>query len=197
VIFYQPRVSDGRSTRAEWEAISMLVRERNEASRFVLMGLGAAGNGAGAVAALTWQAGYPQSVDFRRGYPEPVDDRATLDTMLAAREVDALLIVADALPESLSPAARAHLASIPVIVIAPDATRRTGPVPAVAMASATFGIDVSGTLTRSDGVVLPLRPLRQPRFPGDRAGLGLIRQAVGEKQDFGTCALPRTGRAKP
>jgi formylmethanofuran dehydrogenase subunit B len=191
-VFYQPRV-EGCGIRAGWEALTALVRDLNGTSRFVLMATGAAGNLAGAEAALTWQAGFPQGVDFRRGHPSPVDDRVTLEEVLAAREADALLIVADPLPEGLSPAATGHLATIPTIVIAPGAWRREGVRPAVALAAATCGIDVTGSVTRSDGVALPLRPLRAPRFPSDRRWLGRIAEGIGEDEG-GTCSLPRSGR---
>ena len=42
-----------------------LVRELNDVTRFVLLGLGRPGNLAGAEAALTWQSGYMQGVDYR------------------------------------------------------------------------------------------------------------------------------------
>jgi formylmethanofuran dehydrogenase subunit B len=191
-VFYQPRI-EGSGARAGWEAVTTLVRDLNGASRFVLNAAGAAGNLAGAEAALTWQAGFPQGVDFRPGHPSPVDDCVTLGEVLAAREADALLIVADPLPEGLSPAAAGHLATIPTIVIGPGASRRIGFRPAVALAAATCGIDVTGSVTRSDGVALPLRPLRAPRFPSDQTWLKRIADALGEDEG-GTCSLTRLVR---
>ena len=193
-IFFEARADGSRGTRAGWEAMTALVRDLNGSARFVLLGMGRGGNLAGAEAALTWQAGFPQGVDFRRGYPSPVDDRVTLDEVLAAREADALLIVADSLPKDLSDAALAHLRSIPTIVIAPGASEIAGFRPTVALASATCGLDVAGTVTRSDGVVLPLRPLRDPGYPSDRRWLSLIAEALGEDEGSGACPLTQPVR---
>lgn len=191
-IIFETRADGHRGNRARWEAMTALVRDLNGSARFVLLGLGRGGNVAGAEAALTWQAGFPQGVDYRRGHPSPVDDRATLDDVLTAHEADALLIVSDSLPADLSDASLAHLRSIPSIVIAPRASEIAGFRPTVALASATFGIDVAGTVTRSDGVVLPLRPLRAPGHPSDRRWLSLIAEALGEDEGSGSCPLTVT-----
>src|SRR5262249_40325138 len=156
-----------------WEGVTGLVRDLNEVTRFVLLGLGSGGNAAGAEAALTWQGGFPQGVDFGPGFPTPVDDLMTLDETLSARETDGVVAVGDPVREALSGPARASLGTIPVVVIAPDATRRTEGNPVVALTAATFGVEVNGTVTRVDGVVVPLRPLREPRSPSDR---GWIRE---------------------
>jgi formylmethanofuran dehydrogenase subunit B len=170
-LFFQPRVTDGGSVRRAWEAISALVRDLNEHTRFVLSGLGAPGNLAGAEAAMTWQAGYPQGVDYGPGFPTELFETVTLDEILAARETDAVLAIADPFPDNLSAPARSFLGTTPTVTIAPDATRRAGGNPSVALNSSTFGVDTAGTVTRVDGVVLPLRPWREARFPHDRVWL--------------------------
>jgi formylmethanofuran dehydrogenase subunit B len=75
-----------------------------------------------------------------------------------------------------------HLASIPRITIAPEATSKWRPA-GVALASATAGIDASGTVTRVDGVALPLRPGLAANLPTDgdllRAILGRLEGAGG------------------
>jgi formylmethanofuran dehydrogenase subunit B len=173
-IFYENRRPAEDVARAVWDGVSSLVRDLNAVTRFVLMSLGRPGNVSGAEAALAWQTGYPQCLDFATGFPVPVDDTVTLDEVLAAREADALLIVADELPEGLSSAAESHLKKIPMVVIGPDRVQRAAPRPTVGLQSSTTGIEVSGTVTRSDGVVLPLRPLRPSRYPSDRDWLERI-----------------------
>jgi formylmethanofuran dehydrogenase subunit B len=66
---------------------------------------------------------------------------------------------------------------LPRIVIAPRATTLHPPAQ-VALASATCGIDAGGTVTRVDGVVLPLRPPLAAVVPTDRQWLGAIRERL-------------------
>jgi formylmethanofuran dehydrogenase subunit B len=179
-IFYGNRRPAEGGARVVWDSASSLVRDLNGVTRFVLMSLGRPGNVAGAEAALAWQTGYPQSLDFGTGFPVPVDDTVTLDEVLAAGEADALLIVADHLPEGLSSAAESHLKTIPIVVIGPERAQRAARRPTVGLLSSTTGIEVSGTVTRSDGVVLPLRPLRPSRYPSDRNWVERILQRIVE-----------------
>jgi formylmethanofuran dehydrogenase subunit B len=92
---------------------------------------------------------------------------ATAADRLAHGEADAALIVADDPTPGLPPAARDHLGRIPLILIAPDATdsaRRSS----VALATATYSIHAPGTVIRTDGVSLPLRPALGSPWPSDR-----------------------------
>jgi formylmethanofuran dehydrogenase subunit B len=86
--------------------------------------------------------------------------------MLARGEADAALIVADRVEEDLPEGAWAHLAKIPRIVIAPEATTSGSPA-SVALACARTGIDTPGTVIRADGVALPLRPALAASLPTD------------------------------
>jgi formylmethanofuran dehydrogenase subunit B len=149
------------------EAALRLVRDLNSTRRFVILGLGGAGNVAGAESALTWQTGYPAGVNLARGWPRSLPGATSPIRMLESGEADAALIVADSFVDELSHDARARLAKIPTIVIAP---KTTGPeqTATVALDAATFGIDAGGTVTRSDGVVLPLRPPLTAAVPTDR-----------------------------
>lgn len=170
--------SDGdRDGSACVEAMHALVRDLNATAtatrRFVILPLGAAGNAAGAESALTWQTGWSQGVDFSGESPRALADASSAATLLARGEADAALIVADEVGGWLPGAARRHLSTIPRIAIAPRATR-LDPSADVAMASATYGIDAPGTVTRVDGVVLPLRPPLVPDVPTDREWLRAI-----------------------
>jgi formylmethanofuran dehydrogenase subunit B len=177
-LFFRPRQRE--NARALWEGVAGLVRDLNEVARFVLLGLGAGGNLAGAEAALTWQGGFPQGVDYGPGFPAPVDESGTLGEILDAGETDAVVAVADPLPEDLSTRARAHLGRIPVVQVAPVAARRAGGRPTVAFTTAATGIEVAGSVTRVDGVTLPLRVLREPRYPTDRDWLNELSRRLGE-----------------
>lgn len=167
----------GRSSAA-WEELARLVREANEVARVVLLGLGRAGNLAGAEAVLTWQTGFLGGVEFSGAGPRPLEGRGTLADLLESGAADAVLAVADGWPEGLSDAAVRHLASIPRIVIGPPALFEGRPGPTLALAAATPAIDASGTLVRVDGVSLPVRALFAGRLPADRQWLEQLRHRL-------------------
>jgi formylmethanofuran dehydrogenase subunit B len=158
---------------AEVEAALGLVRDLNAVTRFVILPLGEPGNATGAEAVLTWQSGFPMSVSWARGFPQSLPGATSVDAFLARRAADAALIIGSAEETGLSEPAHAHLASIPRVVIGPRATT-SGISAAVALASATPGIDATGTMMRVDGVVLSLRPALAPRLPTDRQWLRAI-----------------------
>ncbi len=171
----------GRSP-AEHEAELMLVRDLNASTRFVILSMGGPGNASGAEAVLAWQSGLASSVDYSRGYPRYAPGASSAVGMLARGEADAALIVADRVEDDMPEGARAHLAKIPRIAIAPEATTTWRPA-GVALACATTGIDAPGTVTRTDGVALPLRPGLAASLPTDgellRAILDRLKGAGG------------------
>jgi len=173
-LFYdEPPEMMGRGSQ-NWEAATKLVRDLNEMTRFVMLGLGRAGNLAGAEAALTWQTGFLQGVNHATGTGRASDDLQTLDDVLSSGEPDAILRVMDDWPMDLSDRARSHLASIHRVVIGPDVTCHEVPSPTIALTSATPGFDASGTVTRVDGVSLPVRCCAKQKFPTDREWIRLI-----------------------
>jgi formylmethanofuran dehydrogenase subunit B len=165
--FFHSRAQPDDRRGDDWDEATRLVRDLNDSTRFVLLSLGGPGNLAGAEAALAWQGGFLQGVDYRLGRPSPSDDRATLDEILSSGEIDTLLVVADPMPAGLSPAALERLRGLPVVAVGPGATAPSDPMPAVAIRTAAAGLDPGGTVMRSDGVVLPVTPLRPARQPTD------------------------------
>jgi formylmethanofuran dehydrogenase subunit B len=177
--FHGPELGQGRGGSARVEAALGLVRDLNARTRFVILSLGAAGNTAGAEAVLTWQAGAPRSVDFGGDFPRAPLEGSAAVAQLERGAADAALIVADADLEWLPASARKHLAQIPRILIAPQATAASdAPAAEVALAAATPGIDAPGTVTRVDGVVLPLRPPLAATVPTDRQWLCALRKRL-------------------
>ncbi len=160
-----------------WEQAARLVRDLNDVTRFVMLGMGRAGNLVGAEAALTWQGGYLQGVDYRAGRPTPLNEATTLDDVLRRRETDAVVSIADGWPERLSVEASEFLSEIPTILIGPPSSLTQSPT--VAIATAKTGFDAGGTVMRSDGVSLPLRPVRAPSLPLDR---DVIRRVIAGLQ---------------
>jgi len=148
-----------------------LVRDLNRSTRFVALAMGGSGNLAGAEAVLSWQAGSPLAVDFSEGYPRFLPDEATAESRLLRGEVDAVVVVSDDPAELLSDEAVSSLLNIPTIAIAPRATDRPA---TVAMNAATPGIHTGGTVLRSDGAALPLRPAITSDLPTERDWLVAI-----------------------
>ena len=177
-LFFQTNGSSGLRSEILWESAARLVRDLNERTRFVILGMGDAGNLNGAEAALTWQSGFLQGVDYRLGRPIPLDEGATLDDALQRREVDLMLAISDRCPADLSPEAADSLRTIPSIVIGPRATEPSDVRPTVAIATSTAGFDATGTVMRSDGIVLPLRPVNAPRRPSDGDLIERLSQGV-------------------
>lgn len=127
---------------------------------------------------LTWQSGYLQGVDYRLQRPAPLNDATTLDDVMHRREADAVVALANVWPEGLSADALTALGAIPTVMIGPRATRGLTPSPTVALATATTGFDATGTVVRSDGVSLPLRPVRAPSLAEDRDVIGRVIAAI-------------------
>ena len=169
VFFVGPTLGRGPTGQAVVEAALALVRDLNEPTRFVLLSLGTPGNAPGAEAVLTWQSGYPLSVEFAPGWPRP---RGT-SVGEALAVADAALIVADDPAATLPPEAIDRLLSIPRVVVAAEATALDEGA-AVVLHTATPGLHVRGTLMRSDGLTLPLRPALTTDLPTERACLDAI-----------------------
>jgi formylmethanofuran dehydrogenase subunit B len=160
---------------ANLEAAASLVRDLNRSARFVMLGLGAAGNQPGAESVLARQTGFPAYVDLSAGYPASMPGVTTAFDRLARGEADLAVIVGDLPVDRLDGPARAHLARIPRVVIAPAGVSHPGlPEPSVRLNASTPGLDEEGTVSRVDGVSLPLRPVLAPSRPSAGAWLGQI-----------------------
>ncbi len=169
-LFFGPSLGDPATV----EAVLSLVRDLNETTRFVAMPLGAPANATGAENVLAWQTGFAVALDFARGYPRSLPGETDAQALLSRGEADAALIVADDPMESLSQAARDHLARIPRIIISPQATSPSSSAN-VGLMTATPGIHAGGSVLRADGVGLPLRPSLTTRLPTDRDWLEQLR----------------------
>lgn len=176
-ILFGSGVTNGRSPRLTVEAILELARDMQRHTRFVALALGGPGNLAGAGQVLTWTTGYPDSVNFARGYPRYGPGEFSAGDLLLRGEPDAALIVAADPRKDLPAAAGEHLQRIPTVVLAPPAQAAllNG---TVAFATATYGIQTAGTVYRSDGVALPLRPALASAYPSDHEILAEIERGI-------------------
>ncbi len=148
---------DGDDARAGMraEALIALAQALNTPTRAALVTLRAGGNRTGVESLLTWQTGFPFSVDFSPGHPTFTPDRRGLRELVGGR-FSAALSSGDwrALPDS----ARRSLAPRGVVVIGPRASE--SPLGAEIMIDTGIaGLHEGGTAYRMDDVPLPLTPL--------------------------------------
>ena len=133
----------------------------------------------GADNVVSWQTGYPFGVNFARGYPRFNPGEYTTSDTLARKEADAALIIASDPYANFSQPARERLAAIPVICLDPKLSE-TAKIATVAFTTATYGINVPGTVYRMDDVPIPLRPAFESPFPSDYDVLKAIEKKVVE-----------------
>lgn len=140
------------------ESLTALGVALNATTRACVTPLRAGGNRVGAESVLTWQTGYPMTVDFSRGHPRYRPDEGAR-ALVAGGAVDAVLVIGRplGLPFELD-AGRS-------VVVGPAATAAAC---AVAIDTGVAGIHEGGTAFRMDDVPLPLRaPVPGPRVAAD------------------------------
>ncbi|MGH7646806.1 MAG: formylmethanofuran dehydrogenase subunit B [Gemmatimonadaceae bacterium] len=146
---------------ARAESLTALGQQLNATTRACVTPLRAGGNRLGAESVLTWQTGYPMTVDFSRGYPRyrPDDVAAAL---VADGGVDAVLVAGRPLGAPFA------LDALRSVVIGPGASATACEI---AIDTGVAGIHESGTAFRMDDVPLPLRA----PVPGPRVAAQVVR----------------------
>ncbi|MBA3345021.1 MAG: hypothetical protein H0T44_06925 [Gemmatimonadales bacterium] len=143
------------------EGLIALTQALNGVTRAALSSLRAGGNRSGAESVLTWQTGFPMSVDFSGGFPRYSPGSRGLER-LRGGGFAAVLIVGSA--AELAGELEARRAPVHAVVIGPRASE--APLTArVAIDTGVAGIHEGGTAYRMDEVPLPLRP----PLPGARS----------------------------
>lgn len=156
-------------------ALRSLLRLANELSRqqrFVMVPLLGAGNLLGAETQFAAATGFGEAIDFSLGYPRSLGPEYSAALRLQRREIDLACVVAveDAeLPPSLS--------GVPSIWIAPQKPTSL-PEPAVFVPVSDFALAGRGTVYRSDGVPLPIRPVLPNALPSDAEILRQLTEAL-------------------
>ena len=190
VIVYdaEPRAEagDGEGRDGAWraEALIALAQQLNAGIRCSLMALRAGGNRNGAESVMTWQTGFPMTVDYSRGVPRYRPDEATA-ALLKRGALDAIIIVGNARAESIP-----SMGDVPRIVIGPWASQAE-PAAEIAIDTGVAGIHEGGMAFRMDDIPLPLRPsLPGPSSAPDTAFLvealgARIRARSGETRSNG------------
>jgi formylmethanofuran dehydrogenase subunit B len=153
----EPRAREGdgsgeardRTWRAE--ALIALAQQLNASIRCSLVSLRAGGNRNGAEAVMTWQTGFPMTVDYSRGAPRYRPDEPSA-SLLERGAVDAVVVVGNARAAGI-PA----MDAVPRVVIGPWASQ-AAPGAEVAIDTGVAGIHEGGMAFRMDDIPLPLRP---------------------------------------
>lgn len=160
-------------------ALLALATDLNEYTHFVAKPVRGHGNVTGADNVVSWQTGFPFGVNLGRGYPRFNPGEFTSVDLLGRGETDAALIIAADPAANFPQSAIEHLRRIPVIVLDPKTTH-TSKLARVAITTATYGINVPGTVYRMDDVAISLRPALPSPYPSDEEVLTRIKERVRE-----------------
>lgn len=179
ILFFGMGLSMTRGKHLNVEAALSLARDLNEYTRFYAKPMRGHGNVTGADNVVSWQTGYSFGVSLGRGYPRFNPGEFTTSDTLARGEADAGMIIASDPMGNFSQPAREHLAKIPYIALDPKETATTRHA-RVAFCTATYGINVPGTVYRMDDVPIPLRPAFDSPYPSDETILLKIKQRIRE-----------------
>ena len=158
-------------------ALLALATDLNEFAHWVAKPVRGHGNVTGADNVVSWQTGFPFGVNFSRGYPRFNPGEFTTVDTLSRGDADAAMIIASDPASNFPKAAIEHLHRIPVITLDPKETH-TSRLARVAFTTATYGINVTGTVYRMDDVPITLRPAFESPYPSDQEILTAIRDRV-------------------
>ena len=179
VLFFGMGLTMTRGRHFNAGALLQLTTDLNNFTHFVSLPTRGHGNVTGADNVVSWQTGYPFGVNFNRGYPRFNPGEFTTADVLGRGEADALCVIASDPASNFSAKAIEHIKSIPVITLDPKPTV-TSQHAKVAFTTATYGINVPGTVYRMDNVPLSLRPAFDSPFPSDEKVLRAIKERICE-----------------
>lgn len=155
-------------------ALQGFAYEVNKVRRCRLIGLGGPLNSAGPAQVLRWQTGYSNTIGLHRGYPITFGREFSAENMLMAGGTDVVLTTGTT-ADRLSSNAREQLAKRLHINLA-LADRSTLTAPQITLPASIPGIDAAGTFFRSDGLMLPLRPV----ISSSRSSASLVINSITE-----------------
>jgi len=179
VVFFGMGLTMTRGRHFNAGALLALVTDLNQFTHFVANPTRGHGNVTGADNVVSWQTGYPFGISFNRGYPRFNPGEFTTSDVLARGEADALCVIASDPAANFSRKAIEHIKKIPVITFDPKPTA-TSQLARVAFTTATYGINVGGTVYRMDNVALSLRPAFESPYPSDEEVLRAIKERICE-----------------
>jgi formylmethanofuran dehydrogenase subunit B len=161
----------------EADGIFELIAELNRTTHWAALDLGPRGNPTGALNVIASRTGHPPPVSFLDDTPRHQAD-FTAPLMLERGEVDALFLIA--LDRDTSPALPTK--NIPTIAIGHDPRAIPGSA-AVAIVTATPGLDADGTFHRADDVPLRLIAKRNSTRPSDEQVLDQLLERLNAQSE--------------
>ena len=179
VIFFGMGLTMTRGRHFNAGALLALTTDLNQFTHFVAAPTRGHGNVTGADNVVSWQTGYPFGISFNRGYPRFNPGEWTTADVLARGEIDALCTIATDPGSNFSRPAIEHMKKIPIISLDPKPTV-TSQMAKVAFTTATYGVNVPGTVYRMDNVPLSLRPAFESPYPSDEEILIAIKERICE-----------------
>ena len=165
-------VTQQPNARQVLECLNQLVQELNERTRFVTQVMG----GPASSEVLTWQTGFPMSVNFAEGVPRYRPAEATAEKLLERGEVDCLVMIGDTRFPTMSKQANDALAVIPAIAVGSKGLPASSA--AIRIATAVDGIHRPAVTFRMDGIAVPLRAVLDSSLPSQAEILRDICEAV-------------------
>ncbi len=179
VLFFGMGLTMTRGRHFNSGALLALATDLNEFTHFVAKPVRGHGNVTGADNVLSWQTGFPFAINFSRGYPRFNPGEFTAVDMLVRGEADAMLVISSDPASNFAQPASDTMRRIPVIVLDPKFTH-TAELARVAFTTATYGINVPGTVYRMDDVPITLRPAFPSPYPSDEEVLTAIKNRLKE-----------------
>ncbi len=179
VLFFGMGLTMTRGRHFNSGALLALTTDLNEYTHFVAKPTRGHGNVTGADNVVSWQTGFPFGINFSRGYPRFNPGEFTTVDLLARHEADAALFVATDPGSNFPQPAIDWMKRIPVIALDPKPSH-TAKLAKVAFTTATYGINVPGTVYRMDDVPIPLRPAFDSPYPSDQEVLLAIKKRIHE-----------------
>ncbi|MEE9355403.1 MAG: formylmethanofuran dehydrogenase subunit B [Methylococcaceae bacterium] len=179
VLFFGMGLTMTRGRHFNAGALLALTTDLNQFTHFVAAPTRGHGNVTGADNVVSWQTGYPFGISFNRGYPRFNPGEWTTVDVLARGEIDALCTIATDPGSNFPRPAIEHMKKIPIISLDPKPTV-TSKMAKVAFTTATYGVNVPGTVYRMDNVPLSLRPAFESPYPSDEEILIAIKERICE-----------------
>ncbi|MBX9655804.1 hypothetical protein K2Y11_19485 [bacterium] len=181
VILHDPSAHRLSDIEHVTRAILELVTQLNNVTCFCYSPLGEGENSAGAEQVVAWKTAHTGTVDFTAENPQSSPYEETTEEILRERSVDAALLINTDPLADLEPKVWQWLGYVPTISISPSTTA-TSESATVAFRSSEFGRSVSGTIFRSDGVALPLRPVESSSYPSDEEILAKLSAKLTKRE---------------